>query len=138
MNIALSTKFDSCTEYRVLHSPLQSTIIQYGQESSTNALYSADRMIFEVAVEAASIICCAYGVLLLLMKSSQSRLSNAKGIIPKTAVVAGDGCPNCGVSQTKKGRRSPYFLDLHGKKVFSGEILKGDGNNQSQACRHDP
>ena len=45
-------------------------------------------MIFEVAVEAASIICCAYGVLLLLMKSSQCRLSNAKGIIPQD----GSGC----------------------------------------------
>lgn len=136
MNIALSTKFDSCTEYRVLHSPLQSTIIQYGQESSTNALYSVHRMIIEVAVEAASIILAvlriAYEVESVPAVKRKRNYAAGRQRLPATVA------PIVAVSQTKKGRCSPYFLDLHGKKVFSGEILKGDGNNQSQACRHDP
>ena len=88
-------------------------------------------MIIEVAVEAASII---LAVLRIACEIESVPAVKRKRNYALPATVA----PIVAVSQTKKGRCSPYFLDLHGKKVFSGEILKGDGNNQSQACRHDP
>lgn len=93
-------------------------------------------MIIEVAVEAASIILAVLRIAYEV--ESVPAVKRKRNYAPGRQWLPATVAPIVAVSQTKKGRFSPYFLDLHGKKVFSGEILKGDGNNQSQACRHDP